>query len=71
MSESAKEPPDEAMTQIPDEADLEEFYTLMAQEVPAMDDLTLAALGDPLDLARRYYREDNRPVLYDAERARR
>ena len=27
--------------------------------------------GRTLDLARRYYREDNRPVLYDAERARR
>lgn len=54
---------------IPDEAELAEFYEEVGK-AQRPEYLIEQTMDDPLDVAKKYYREDNRPVLYDPEAQR-
>lgn len=58
-------------SRIPDEAELTEFYAEVSGESLRPERLIEPVMDDPLDVAKRYYREDNRPVLYDPQEERR
>lgn len=55
---------------IPDEAELTAFYAEVSREPMRPEDLIEPVLDDPLGVAKRYYKDDNRPVLYEPNERR-
>jgi hypothetical protein len=52
---------------VPDEDDLEMYYQALTELDGPSQGLEFA---EPLDVAKQYYIEDNRPVLFDPEEER-
>lgn len=53
-------------SEVPDDDDLTDYYDRITELCEDVEPV----LEDPLAVAKRYYVEDNRPVLYDPEERR-
>ncbi len=54
--------------ELPDEVELEDYYFQLARQYESED--PRPDVAEPIEVAKSYYVEDNRPVLYDEEEHR-